>query len=176
MKHGGKLLLLLIVLGAMFAWQALRGVWLKSELAERVSQNLHHIRKDNHAEIIARIVEESRAIGLPVAPQQVRVSYEPESQQKFAQKTLAGAAVFENYRAQIVVDAPVKVWGITVSGEPIDRWEIVMERGVWKRDVELQRELQALDQSSGANAPATTRQGLQQRIPAQRPELEKELN
>lgn len=193
-SRGVTVFLLLLVTGALFGYQTFRGFWTRNELAGKVENLLPQISKDNHTAIRDQVVAAAKMLGIELLPDDVQVSYEPTKQLKFAQTFVQKLATFENYDATIVVQSPVRVWGITLSREPINVSKITQERAISRRQTELEETMKTMEAMPGgggvqsgqqsappqpASPPPAHRSGsLQERARdlQNRPGLEQELN
>ncbi len=155
MNKGLAVFFIVLVLGLWFAVSVGGAFARKNDLAERVAKKLVDITKDNHDEIKNWVVAEAQSLNIPLTAADVRVGFEPTAQTTVAQNFVSKLADFENYRAEIIVYAPARAWGITVSSEPINRWQTVQVRATSKRNAELEKALRDTDEAvSGAQQPA----------------------
>lgn len=187
MNKGVGIFLLILVLGGLFAYQTAKAFWLKNELAEKIVTLLPQMSKTNQTEIRDQVIAEAKTRSIELSPDDVLVSYEPTEDQKYAQKFVSKLATFENYKATIVVKTATRVWGIALSSEPIERWQITQEKAISRRQPELDEAMKMADDAqSGAHpaaapapppapqpaAPTSTRQQILKQLPTQRREVD----
>ena len=170
-----------MILLTVFGYQAAKGFWIKNQLAGKVEGFLPQINKMNQGNIRDQVVAEAQKLGIILLPDSVQISYEPTEEKTYPQRVVQKLATFENYRARIVVRSPIRVWGITLSDEPIDSSRINQDRAISRRQTELNEALKTADEPQRPPpAPASPNppQSLQGKARSlqNRPELEQELN